>query len=181
MNVSRRLRRTWYYLRSFTRRDWTLDDYPISVRRQEMEPGEDAPTPTATLPAYVAMVDGLFVAGGGDTPEAARANLAENFAEYRESCDTPQRPGTQARVTFASTVRLEAHGTLRNEFIERVLKMDPGFVFVSDESSLRDFPDGVDEYNRRIMLIYGVDVDQLENCELATIFDAITKKTTAVQ
>ena len=125
--IARPLRRAWFYLRSFFRRPWTLDDYPVVIRRQE--PLDDAHLPPAmrglAWQPYVAMVDGMFIAGLGDTPQAARDQLAERFADYRASHDTLPRPGTQAPVTFASTTRLEAHGTLRDEFIERVLHMEP--------------------------------------------------------
>ena len=175
----RPVRRAWFYLRSFFRRPWTLDDYPVHLRRQE-PPRDDAQFPPDTRELvwqpYVATVDGMFITGLGDTPQAARDQLAERFADYRASHDTLPRPGTQAPLTFASTTRLEAHGTLRDEFIERVLHMDPSAVFVSDESSLSDFPEGLEEYGRRIMLLYGIDVEALPDDDFATILEAIANR-----
>jgi hypothetical protein len=173
----RRLLRAWFYLRSFFRRPWTLEDYPVVVRRQDL-PRADAGMPAIVrdLPPYVAMVDGMMIAGVGDTPDAARAQLAQRFEDYRASHDRLPRPGTQAPITFASTARLEAHGTLRDEFIERVLHMEPDQVFVSDASSLSEFPEDNEEYGRRIMLLYGVDIDGLADDKFPTILDALAAR-----
>ena len=175
--TARRLRRAWFYLRSFFRPSWTLDDYPVFVRRQDPPPDDpEMPAAMRDLPPYLAMVDGMMIAGIGDTPQAARAQLAERLEHYRAAHDTLPRPGTRAPVTFASTTRLEAHGTLRDEFIERILHMVPSQVFVSDGSSLNDFPESGEEYGRRIMLLYGIDVDQLADNHLATILDAVAAR-----
>lgn len=174
----RPVRRAWFCLRSFFRRPWTLDDYPVVIRRQEPLDDSELPLVMRGLPwlPYIATVDGMFITGLGDTPQAARDQLAERFAEYRASHDTLPRPGTQAPVTFASTTRLEAHGTLRDEFIERVLHMGPSWVFVSDESSLSEFPEGNEEYGRRTMLLYGIDIESLPDDAFTTILDAIANR-----
>ena len=169
MKVPRRVKRAWYFLRSFFRRPWTFADYPVVVRRQE--PGADDSRP---LPEYVATIDGMMLAGLGDTPESARAELAERFEDYRAAHDTLPRPGTQAPITFAPATRVEAHGTLRDEFVERILRMN--WAFMSDESSLTEFPEDLDEYGRRIMLLYGVDIDQLADRRITTILDAIANR-----
>jgi len=169
MNTPRRMKRAWCYLRSFFRRPWTFADYPVVVHRQE--PGADG---SAAPPEYVAMIDGIILAGLGDTPESARAQLAERFEDYRAAHDTLPRPGTQAPITFAPATRVEAHGALRDEFVERILRME--WAFMSDESSLTEFPEDVDEYGRRIMLLYGVDIDQLPDRQIATVLDAIANR-----
>ncbi len=162
--MDRRIRRAWFFARSFFCRPWTLDDYPVGVRRQD-EP-----------PAFVAMIDGMWITGFGDTPEAARAQLAERFDDYKAAHETLPRPGTQTPMVFASSARLEAHGPLRDEFIERILRMDAQTVFVSDGSSLGDFPGGTQEYARRIMLLYGIDIEALPDDDLATVLDAIADR-----
>lgn len=177
MKAPRRVKRAWYFLRSFFRRPWRLADYPVVIRRQE--PGaDDSEAPPAfrelRLPEYVATIDGMMLAGLGDTPESARADLAERFENYRAAHDTLPRPGTQAPITFATATRVEAHGTLRDEFVERILRME--WAFISDESALTEFPEDPDEYGRRIMLLYGVDIDQLADRRIATILDAIADR-----
>ena len=177
--MSRPLRRAWFYLRSFFRRSWTLDDYPVVIRRQDTPLDDAQPmsdTRETTWHPYVAMIDGMMMAGLGDTPESARAQLAERLETYRAAHDSLPRPGTRAPVQFASTSRLDAHGTLRDEFVERILRMEPAMVFVSDGSSLSNFPDGVEEYGRRILLLYGIDIDGLADDRLATILDAIADR-----
>nr|MDQ6924640.1 hypothetical protein [Candidatus Eremiobacteraeota bacterium] len=161
----RRLVRAWFFLSSFLRRSWTLDDYPVSVRRQEGD-----------APPFAATIDGMFLAGLGATPEAARAELAARLKEYRASHDSLPRPGTQAPIRYASTTRIVAHGALRDEFVERILRMEPGSVFISDESRLGEFPEEIAEYGRRIMLLYGVDIDTLADEKFATILDAIADR-----
>lgn len=177
--TARRLVRAWFYLRSFFRRPWTLDDYPVFVRRQDPLP-DDAHVPPAMgpspLPPYLAMIDGFMMAGLGDTPQAARAQLAERLEDYRAAHATLPRPGTRAPISFAPTTRLEAHGSLRDEFVERVLHMEPGEVFVSDGSSLSEFPEDAEEYGRRIMLLYGIDIEALPDDKFATILDAIADR-----
>ena len=54
--------------------------------------------------------------------------------------------------------------------------MEPSWVFVSDESSLSEFPEGVEEYGRRIMLLYGIDIESLPDDDFATILDAIADR-----
>lgn len=169
MKAARRVKRAWYYVRSFFRRPWRFADYPVVVHRQE--PGADD---SAAPPEYLAMIDGMMLAGLGDTPESARAQLAERFENYRATHDAVPRPGTQAPITFAAATRVEAHGTLRDEFVERVLRME--WAFISDESSLTEFPEDVDEYGRRIMLLYGVDIDQLADRRISTVLDAIADR-----
>lgn len=174
--IARRARRAWYFVRSFFRHPWTLDDYPVDVRRQD--PPDDAPTDRRerTWHEYLARIDGMVLVGLGDTPEAARAELAERFENYRSAHEALPRPGTIAPIQFASTARLDAHGPLRDEFVERILHMVPAQVFVSDESGLSQFPDGAAEYSRRIMLLYGIDVDELADDRFPTILDAIAAR-----
>ena len=43
-------------------------------------------------------------------------------------------------------------------------------------SSLAEFPEGFEEYGRRIMLLYGIDVEALPDDHFATILDAIANR-----
>jgi hypothetical protein len=158
----------WYWLRSFFRSHWTLNDYPVSVRHQaEADADADA---GRTTPRFVASVDGLFVIGFGETATAARADLEAKFAEFRKENPLP-RPGVQQPIRFASSSAVDAFGELRDDFIHRVLRLE--WAFISDGSSLDDFEDAADEHSDRIRLLYGVDVDALPDRRIVTILAAI--------
>jgi hypothetical protein len=169
----RRIRNAWYFARSFFRTNWTIGDYPVRVWEQPPS-DDDEDTAREGGPQFLAMIEGTLILGSGDTPQAARRNLADVLEQRRATQRLP-RPGTRAPIVFASTTKVNAHGTLRDEFLERVLHMGAN-IFVSDESTLSNFPDGDDEYKRRIMLLYRIDVDTLSDDRLVTILDAIAKR-----
>ena len=50
--------------------------------------------------------------------------------------------------------------------------------FVANGVSLTDFEETGDEYNRRIMLLYGIDVTTLPDLRIATILGAIAGRGT---
>ena len=166
-----RASKAWHYLRSFFRRNWRFEDYPVVVRAQ---PG-GTPEPDADgswTPPYIAQIDGMWLTGSGATAEAARADLAAKFETYRNENELP-RPGTQEPIRFASSERIDSFGTLRDDFIERVLRMP--WAFMSDESTLAEFPD-LEDLKRRISLLYGVDVDALADDRIVTILQAISAR-----
>jgi hypothetical protein len=176
-----RLLRAWCFVRSFFRRTWTLDDYPVVVRRlPPPAPDDELPRPMRGLAPvpYLAFIEGLYVVGFGNTAEQARASLAENFRGYCASRTSLPRPGTKRPrgSMLVSHERVRAHGSLRDEFIARVLQLDPRETFISDSSSLGDFPEEPAEYNRRTMLLYGVDLETLPDSRIVTILDAIAAR-----
>ncbi|HEV3087152.1 MAG TPA: hypothetical protein VGX96_07965 [Candidatus Elarobacter sp.] len=180
MSAALRLRVVWCYLRSFFRRTWTLADYPVIVRFQGPEPNpEDLPPPMrqGTWYPYFASVYGVFVIGGGQTADEARAELAKRFEEYRAEHELP-RPGTWSRsiCRLAAHERVVSHGALRDEFIERILQLDPNTTFISDESSLTDFDSDVSEFDRKLRLLYNVALDALPDDRLVTVLDAIANR-----
>jgi hypothetical protein len=176
MSAGRRLRAAWYYLRSFFRPTWTVADYPVSMWSQGPRPNpEDLPPPMrgGTWYPYIAWIDGTMIMGFGDSPDEARASLAKHFDEYRGQNELP-RPGSMMKLgQLAVHERIRSQGTLRDEFIERILRLDPAETFVSDLSSLSDFDPDVGEFDRRLRLLYRIDIDQLTDDRLVTILDAI--------
>ncbi|HTD37807.1 MAG TPA: hypothetical protein VK669_09850 [Candidatus Limnocylindrales bacterium] len=165
-----RPRTFWYYMRSFFRRTWTLDDYPIDVTFHPN--GTAAPDESGSwVPPYTAGTPGMFLVGLGVTADAARADLREKFEKRRKEKPLP-RPGTSEPIEIAASDRIEAFGALLDEFIERVLQSE--WVFLSDESTLYDFPDP--DVKRRIMLLYGIDPDRLPDQRIVTVLDAIAAR-----
>ncbi|HZC29338.1 MAG TPA: hypothetical protein VE269_06325 [Gaiellaceae bacterium] len=168
---SSRASKAWYYLRSFFRREWRLEDYPVSVRAQ---PG-GTPAPDGDgkwMPAYVAMIDGMFLVGMGATADAARADLRAKFEEFRKENELP-RPGTQQPIRYVESERIEAFGAVRDDFVERVLRLS--WAFISDESTLDQFEEP-EELKRRIALLYGIDTDRLPDQRIVTILEAIANR-----
>jgi len=125
---------------------------------------------------FCAQIDGLLIVGTGSTREAARKSLAERFASYRAAHQKMPRPGTRAPVEYAATTEIKTVGSLRDDFIERVLRFNPAETFISDESRLSDFPEPVDAMADRIILLYGVDPRVLPDDLLTTIFRAILRR-----
>lgn len=157
-----RIRALRKFCLSFFKRDWVLDDYPISIDYH------DAATATATgrwrQDPVVASIINWGVFGGGTTLGEAMTVLEASFskakAERERSGDTIPRPGTRPPVRFASQERLKKHPELEKDFTTRVLKLP--WAFISDESSLWDFHEEEtnDEYFRRIREAYDVDVSE---------------------
>ncbi len=162
----------WKYLLSFRKGAWTLDDYPVRVRRlpaASPPPGMRDLKPVAWH-AQIIHWPQLF--GAGDTQAEALANLRQRFADYqREHGDTP-RPGVPVPLEFAPTTMIDRYAPVARDFFDRILGMDFDACFISDESSLWDFPHDEDERQvlDRIRAAYGVDVSDIQNGNLARIF-----------
>ena len=158
-------------MRSFFRREWRFEDYPVTVRAQPggtAAPHEDG----SWTPAYTATIDGMLLFGGGATADAARADLRAKFEAFRKENELP-RPGTEQPLRFAASDRVTSFGTLRDEFVERVLQLP--WAFISDGSTLDEFEEPED-LKRRIILLYGIDVDRLPDQRIVTILDAIAAR-----
>jgi hypothetical protein len=81
--------------------------------------------------------------------------------------------GAIKKIEFAPTDRIDQHCELADDFAQRVLGLDS--VWISDESSLGDFhgePTN-EALNRKIHDVYGVDVSDITNGNLADILERI--------
>ncbi len=174
-----RLLAGWKYLLSFRKSDWDLDDYPVVVRKQE--DAGDAPFPALndpvqfTMPAYVArVVNWTALDGFGGTRAEALADLRERFIKACARRFTKPRPGTDVPIEFASQGRIAARQALADEFMRDVLGVEDAWL--SDESSLWHFTLGgsLDEYYAKILLLYGVDVRDVPDGNIAGILDRIS-------
>lgn len=165
----------WKWLLSFRKPEWVLNDYPIRVTAQEPDPSFSAPRFSQHLyRAY--MVNGA-ITGSGDTPEQAKAGLAQNFetvSQRRKQEGKPAiRPGANWPVEFASQERVSSNEALREEFIQRIFGLE--WAWISDESSLWDFH--TEQTNEslytKIREVYSVDVSDIESAKLWAIFERI--------
>ena len=173
-NWSAKLLAGWKYLLSFRKSDWELDDYPIIVRSQDDAGAGFGDDVRFTVPAYVArVVNWTALDGSGSTRAEALADLGKRFKEACARRSSKPRPGTHVPIEFASQERITARQALADEFVRDVLGVED--VWLSDQSCLWHFTLGrsLDEYYAKIMLLYGVDVRDLPDGNIAEILDRI--------
>lgn len=164
------------WLLSFTKSEWSFEDYPVAIRRHKHNPDE-APSRLKPVAVSAAIVNWWALSGSGDTPETAVSDLKQNFARQVEARRSEgkrmPRPGSHVPLEFASTENVDSHCELAADFIRRVLELE--WAFISDESSLWDFHD--EDTNDRLMSkikeVYGIDVSDIESARLYEIFDRI--------
>jgi len=170
----------WKYCLSFQKRDWSLDDYPVRVRKnQPLELDLGAQFKEAKYEPYLAQVMKWWVlSGGGDSPQKAKAALADAFksakAERLQRGKPLPRPGTSVPIEFAAQERVNQDPDFKEEFVRRVIGLE--WAWISDESSLSDFhtEETNDSMVKKIMDIYGVDVSDIESGNVARILERIT-------
>jgi hypothetical protein len=170
-----RLLAGWKFLLSFRKNDWSLQDYPILLRRQSDSSQQLGKAGRWTLPAYEARIVNWTLSGSGDTVAAAMESLRERFNHARESRSSMPRPGTRVPLEFASRERIAANSGLADEFLRSVL--EHGEAWISDESSLWDFAlgDSLDDYYAKISALYNVDVSDIPDGNLASILERIAQ------
>lgn len=163
---------------SFRKCNWDLRDYPIVIRTQNTDNDLGFSATRFVQHRYLArIVKWWQLVGSGDTPEDAMRDLATNFESakaqrQREGKPLP-RPGIDALIEFAAQERVNAHPELADDFVRRVLGLD--WAWISNGSSLLDFhtAETNDALYAKIGEVYGVDVSDIENGNLAEILDRI--------
>jgi hypothetical protein len=166
--------RFWMRFMSIFNRDWTTDHYPIRLRfHPPLEPVKSSGRKYFTWSTVVINWPGMM--GAGNTKQEALADLRKICENFNASGRTPPRPGVRVPIEFASSSRLDMHAESRADFTRRVLELP--WAFLSDESSLTDFHE--DETNdvlvEKIRTVYGVDVSDIPDGNLADIFERIAK------
>lgn len=161
------------YMASFFKRDWTIDDYPVQITHLDT----NMPFGSSEFAAWQAKIARWDLMGGsGDTRDEAIANLTQNFNEYKRYHEgTLPRPGTRVAVEFASTDEIDQYSTIASDFFEEILEMDFDTCFVSDESSLWDFPNTSDKARvlELVKQTYQVDISDIETGNLVQIFQRL--------
>jgi hypothetical protein len=162
----------WKRLTSIFKDDWMIDDYPIRVRFQN--PAEPLNESRRKLIPWIAfVVNRPVMSGTGNTRNAALEELLKNFDQFKATKPSLPRPGTKVPIEFAASARVGQHSERAKDFLKRVLGIDSAWI--SDQSSLWDFHcDQTNEFlTDEIRRIYGVDVSDITNGNLADIFDRI--------
>lgn len=179
IGLRNRIRAAWKWSLSRLKRDWSFSDYPIQVRKQEIDPSYVGTRLKQHL--YTAsIVNWWAITGNGNTEQEAVQELQKSFetvkAERAKGHKQLPRPGTHVPIEFASRQRVSAYPQLQEDFVRRVLDLD--WAWLSDESSLWDFH-GSDD-NRalveKIDEIYGVDVSDIESAKLWEILERIASR-----
>jgi hypothetical protein len=176
ITVKNKIRARWKWFLSLFKRDWSLSDYPISVREHEIDPSYVG-TRLKQNRYTAQIVNWWVISGGGDSKAEAFQELQKSFATVKaEKAKVGKelpRPGTNVEIEFATRERVNAHAELTEDFIRRVLNLD--WAFISDESSLWDFHSSDDNQDliAQINEVYGVDVSDIQSAKLWQILDRI--------
>lgn len=179
IRASNQLRAAWKFCLSLFKSDWEFCDYPVVIRRQEVDPNY-AGTRLKEHRCTASIVNWWVISGGGDTRQEALQELEKAFARVKsERAKAKQRlprPGVHVPIEFASQQRVNAYPELADDFVRRVLGLD--WAWISDASSLWDFHHA--ETNEasiaRIKQVYGVDVSNIESAKLSEILECIAAK-----
>jgi len=165
-------------LTSVFKHEWTIDDYPIRVWRlpATQSSGKSRLKP---LEWTAQIFNWPGISGSANSKVEALEELRKNFDRFRATKPNLPRPGTKVAIEFAASERISRHSELAKDFVKRVLDIE--WAWISDESSLWDFHD--DESNDslidKIREIYGVDVSDISDGNLADIFDRILQPRTS--
>jgi hypothetical protein len=171
-NIAQQARAAWAFFASVFKREWSLKDYPIQVwYRPVAKPEHESRLKPLQWTASIINWPGM--AGSANSRLEALEELHKIFERHKATKPTLPRPGTKVPIGFAANGRIRQHSELSEDFVKRILDIE--WAWISDESSLWDFHG--DETNERltdkIRSIYGVDVSDISDGNLADIFERI--------
>jgi len=162
---------------SFRKRGWTIDDYPLKVTDHGPVEANGRLKPSRWT---AQIINWLHMRGDADTREGAFVELQHQIDVHLRERGSLPRPGTgrKLEIKFAATERVDRNHELVAEIVRRVIGMEPANCFVSDESTLWDFHHAGDndEYIRKILLLYHVDVSELDPPFLWAIAERIGER-----
>lgn len=160
------------YILSFIKSEWGFYDYPIHIKKQD---SKDAELENFKLVKWIATISNwhqLF--GGGETKEEAINMLRERFAEYKQNNKILPRPGVRVPIVFASTSAINRHKLIARHFFTKILNRDFDQCFISDKSSVWDFPEADDQIYNRIQQAYGIDVSDIKSGNFVELFERLS-------
>lgn len=175
-NIASQARAIWKHLASRFKTEWTIKDYPIRCRFQ---PAVETPKASrlSLVPWVASVINWPAMSGNGSTRQEAIQELREKFDRFKAANGKLPRPGTKVPVEFVASDRVDQYSELAKDFIQCVLEIE--WAWISDESSLWDFhsDETNGKLNDKIRHLYGVDVSDISNGNLADIFERISKGT----
>jgi len=175
------LRAAAKYVASFLKRDWNLTDYPLRIRRLRSEHNVNGGGPIKWDHWNAQIVKWPQMRGGGRTREEAYKKLLQQFEDYKRGGSVLPRPGTVVPLEFCPTGEIETYQEFAKGFLKRILRLDSDpLVVLTDDSSLWHFTlfheVTEDELVARVQAEYDVDVSDIEDGNLVTIFNRIQRK-----
>lgn len=164
----------WKFVTSFLKRDWQLEGYPIALWTQRESP-PDAPLRLLVHPWRASIIN-WHLAGSGETLALAVEDLRKHFATAKLNRDKLPRPGKKVPIQFAATDRIDRHGELADDFVQRVLGLSAAWI--SNESSLWDFhnEESNADLEKKILDVYRVDVSDINSANLGDILERIAAR-----
>jgi hypothetical protein len=168
-----KLRAAAAFPKSFFKRDWVLDDYPVRLRHQVADEHHlDLGPDYKLVPWDAQIINWWQMNGGGETRQEAYADLKRNFLEFKATGNSLPRPGTGLPLESAPTTIVGDLDEVMAGFEEKILEAyGIGEVVITDNSSLHDFapyPSVHDSINR-IREVYGIDVSDVPGLYMAEI------------
>jgi hypothetical protein len=164
------------YLSSFFKKDWELYDYPLIYKNYEIKENEN-PNPERFQPiaSSIQIINWPQMSGNGVNQEEALENLKFAFKNYKQNNKKLPRPGTKAPLFFAEHSEIEKYLDLVDDFLLKILGVDPKGAIVTDQSSLWDFhfENSNDPIYKKIKEIYNVDVSDIDKANIIKIVKKI--------
>ena len=178
-SVAYQIRALRKFIASFGKRAWVLEDYPPVIKHREPSPHVGARF--THYPWSVHIINWWHMRGDGATLELAVEDLRKKLSDH-DVQELP-RPGTglPLEITYASQDEISKLEHVAGEFFPPILEMAYEDCIITDESSLWDFhgDETNDEYHRRILDHFGIDVSDITSGNLVEIFKRIDGKRSA--
>lgn len=84
-----------------------------------------------------------------------------------------RQPSSKSKWKYASTERIDRHHRFATGFFSKIYNLKLGEMFVSDKSTLHDFPLGQAEVLQKVKKGYRVDITQVKDKPIWEIFEYI--------
>jgi hypothetical protein len=177
--LSYQLRAVRKFVASFSKRAWSVEDFPLVIKHRERSP--EFGSRFIHYPWSVHIINWWHLRGDGATLALAIEDLRKKLSDHDQE-ELP-RPGTgpPPQISYASQNEIAKLNHIAGEFFAAILKIPYEDCIITDESSLWDFhsENTNDQYQRRILERYGVDVADIKSGNLVEIFKRIDSKLAA--
>jgi hypothetical protein len=97
------------YLLSFSKDEWTVNDYPIRFRHFKASEEDESRGRLKAIPWSAQIINWWQMDGLGDTKEAAFADLRAKLQTLKNEGNSLPRLGTGLPIEFATTERVSLH------------------------------------------------------------------------